>query len=91
MSVCVVVVVLTSTFRCPEVGLDFLLLGVQSYLGDATSYFCLVALSANSREELVVVCSACRFQLATSTSRCPEVGFEFLLLGVQRLDSNFHF
>ena len=29
----------------------------------------LVALSANSREELVVVCSACRFQIATSTSR----------------------
>ena len=35
---------------------------------DATSYFSLVALSANSREELVVVCSACRFQIATSTS-----------------------
>ena len=29
MSVCVVVVVLTLTFRCPEVGLDFSLLGVQ--------------------------------------------------------------
>ena len=29
MSVCVVVVVLTSSLRCPEVGLDFSLLGVQ--------------------------------------------------------------
>ena len=36
---------------------------------DATLYFSLGALSVNSREELVVVCSACRFQIVTLTSR----------------------
>ena len=36
---------------------------------DSASFLSLVALSVNSREELVVVCSACRFQIVTAPSR----------------------
>ena len=35
--------------------------------------------------------SVCVVVVLTSTFRCPEVGLDFSLLGVQRLDQNFHF
>jgi hypothetical protein len=35
--------------------------------------------------------SVCVVVVLTSTFRCPEAGLDFSLLGVQRLDQNFHF
>ena len=107
VSVCVVVVVLTSTSGCPEAGLDFSLLVSRGWIRflifrcpEVVSYFVIFVVVAaaavsvviwryaigrslsiwnarmmqliisfgrtlaKSREELVVVCSACGFQIA---------------------------